>query len=179
MKALVDTHALLWYFGGNSKLSETALSFMQDRANVLLVSPATLWEISIKDTPWETHPPSPIRRSISESSGCRRHPAFAHPCAAPATPPRTAQTPPRSVRPTAHRTSGGGKHPAHLVRFGVRCVWGEIAVVTLEKGDTACPPLCSAQSREPVWEKAETLAGVAWRAKTVLALPRRAATFLP
>ena len=60
MKALVDTHALLWYFGGNPKLSQKALAFIQNRSNVLFVSPATLWEISIKDTLGKLTLPAPF-----------------------------------------------------------------------------------------------------------------------
>ena len=60
MNALVDTHALLWYLGGNPKLSQKSLSFMQDRANVLFVSPATLWEISIKDALGKLTLPAPF-----------------------------------------------------------------------------------------------------------------------
>ena len=42
MKALLDAHALLWYLAGSNQLSRTALAFIQQRTNVLFVSPATL-----------------------------------------------------------------------------------------------------------------------------------------
>ncbi len=50
MKALLDAHTLLWFLAGSKKLSEVALKFIQDRQNTLFVSPAVLWEISIKDS---------------------------------------------------------------------------------------------------------------------------------
>jgi PIN domain nuclease of toxin-antitoxin system len=50
MKALLDAHALLWFLAGSTKLSAGALAFIQDSRNTLFVSPATLWEIGIKDS---------------------------------------------------------------------------------------------------------------------------------
>ena len=49
MNAILDAHALLWFFAGSSKLTTNALECIQNPANTLFVSPATLWEISIKD----------------------------------------------------------------------------------------------------------------------------------
>ena len=49
MKAILDAHALLWFFAGSSRLSAKALACIQDPRNTLFASPATLWEISIKD----------------------------------------------------------------------------------------------------------------------------------
>jgi PIN domain nuclease of toxin-antitoxin system len=50
MKALLDAHALLWFLAGSTKRSAGALVFIQDSRNTLFVSPATLWEIGIKDS---------------------------------------------------------------------------------------------------------------------------------
>ena len=49
MTALLDAHALLWFLAGSSQLSVRALACIQDPQNTIFVSPATLWEISIKD----------------------------------------------------------------------------------------------------------------------------------
>ena len=49
MNVLIDAHALLWFLAGSSKLSIKALECIQNTQNTLFVSPATLWEISIKD----------------------------------------------------------------------------------------------------------------------------------
>ncbi len=48
MKALLDTHAFLWFSLDDSRLSTTARAFMANRDNELLISPASLWEIAIK-----------------------------------------------------------------------------------------------------------------------------------
>jgi PIN domain nuclease of toxin-antitoxin system len=48
LKVLVDTHALLWWMGGDARLSELALGILEDGANQRLVSIVSLWEIAIK-----------------------------------------------------------------------------------------------------------------------------------
>lgn len=62
MKALVDAHALLWYLAGSSQLNQKALGFMQDPANTLFVSPASLWEIGIKDALGKLTLPAPFEQ---------------------------------------------------------------------------------------------------------------------
>ncbi len=48
MNRLLDTHALIWLFDGNSKLSKRAKQEIEDRDNNLFVSVASFWEIAIK-----------------------------------------------------------------------------------------------------------------------------------
>lgn len=48
MRALLDTHALLWWLAGDKKLSAAARAVIQDESNEILVSAATAWEISTK-----------------------------------------------------------------------------------------------------------------------------------
>jgi PIN domain nuclease of toxin-antitoxin system len=48
MRLLLDTHALLWFLGGDPKLSRLATDLMLDPDNEILVSVASLWEIAIK-----------------------------------------------------------------------------------------------------------------------------------
>lgn len=48
MRALLDTHALLWFVLGDAQLSPTAASRILDPATTKLVSPASYWEIAIK-----------------------------------------------------------------------------------------------------------------------------------
>jgi PIN domain nuclease of toxin-antitoxin system len=48
MRLLLDTHAWLWFVLGDSALSATARSFIEDADNDKLVSAASLWEIAIK-----------------------------------------------------------------------------------------------------------------------------------
>lgn len=48
MLTLIDTHAFLWLTGDNSRLSPTALAFMGDKSNQLLLNIVSGWEIAIK-----------------------------------------------------------------------------------------------------------------------------------
>jgi PIN domain nuclease of toxin-antitoxin system len=45
---LLDTHAFLWFFLGDSRLSTTARSAIESAANQNVLSIASLWEIAIK-----------------------------------------------------------------------------------------------------------------------------------
>jgi PIN domain nuclease of toxin-antitoxin system len=48
MKALVDTHALLWWLFDDRRLSARARQVLEDGANEILVSSASGWEIMTK-----------------------------------------------------------------------------------------------------------------------------------
>ena len=48
MDLLLETHALLWYYSDDPKLSATARSLISDPSNRKFVSPASHWEIAIK-----------------------------------------------------------------------------------------------------------------------------------
>lgn len=48
MRLLLDTHAWLWFVLGDSSLSPSARSGIEDQANEKLVSPASYWEVAIK-----------------------------------------------------------------------------------------------------------------------------------
>ena len=48
MRLLLDTHALLWSLDGNKRFGPAARSLIADRANDILVSMASLWEIALK-----------------------------------------------------------------------------------------------------------------------------------
>lgn len=45
---LLDTHALLWSIGQSHLLSAAARDLIRDRANEVVVSSVSLWEISLK-----------------------------------------------------------------------------------------------------------------------------------
>lgn len=47
-RALVDTHAFLWFISGSERLSLPARTLMEDRENSLVISVVSLWEIAIK-----------------------------------------------------------------------------------------------------------------------------------
>lgn len=48
MRLLIDTHTLIWAMDDPSKLSGPAAASLQDPANDLLLSAATIWEMAIK-----------------------------------------------------------------------------------------------------------------------------------
>ena len=48
MRALFDTHALIWWFSDDSSLSPMVREIIANTENTLLVSAATAWEIAIK-----------------------------------------------------------------------------------------------------------------------------------
>jgi PIN domain nuclease of toxin-antitoxin system len=48
MRALLDTHAFLWFILGDSQLIASAKTFIEDPANDIEISPASYWEIAIK-----------------------------------------------------------------------------------------------------------------------------------
>lgn len=48
MKLLLDTHALLWWWTDDKQLSRAAREAILDEENIVLVSAASVWEISTK-----------------------------------------------------------------------------------------------------------------------------------
>ncbi len=48
MRYLLDTHTFAWAVGDPTRLGETALELLSTISNELLVSPASIWEMSIK-----------------------------------------------------------------------------------------------------------------------------------
>lgn len=48
MKLLLDTHIFIWWADQPEKLSHSALSALEDEANELLLSVASVWEMQIK-----------------------------------------------------------------------------------------------------------------------------------
>jgi len=48
MRALLDTHALLWWLNGSDSLSVTARKIIAKESNTLVVSAASAWEIATK-----------------------------------------------------------------------------------------------------------------------------------
>ncbi len=72
MNYLLDTHIFLWYIDGNSNLSSTAKSIIEDTQFVKFVSIASFWELAIKssinklilDKPIETLPKYMIKNRL-------------------------------------------------------------------------------------------------------------------
>ena len=48
MRALLDTHALLWWVADSTRLSSTAYRVIADETNEIVVSAASAWEIATK-----------------------------------------------------------------------------------------------------------------------------------
>ena len=48
MRALLDTHTLLWWVVDSARLSNTAFRFIADESNDIVVSAASAWEIATK-----------------------------------------------------------------------------------------------------------------------------------
>ena len=48
MRLLLDTHALLWFAAGDSRLARRARRAIEDDANAVLLSAASVWEMAIK-----------------------------------------------------------------------------------------------------------------------------------
>ncbi len=48
MRLLLDAHAFLWWFAGDSQLSNNGRSAIQDADNEVLISAAIVWEIATK-----------------------------------------------------------------------------------------------------------------------------------
>lgn len=69
MNLLLDTHAFLWFVGGDSSLSSSAREAIEDTANSCFVSMASAWELSIKSSlgkiefsePFESFLPEQLR----------------------------------------------------------------------------------------------------------------------
>ena len=49
MRAILDTHALVWWLNRDPHLTSAAQRFISSSANEILVSAATAWELSIKN----------------------------------------------------------------------------------------------------------------------------------
>lgn len=49
LQLLLDTHALLWWYAGDRRLSTRARRAIGDTANEVLVSAASAWEIATKE----------------------------------------------------------------------------------------------------------------------------------
>ena len=48
VRLLLDTHALIWAWTGDSRLSHVARSALENRATEVFISPASVWEMRTK-----------------------------------------------------------------------------------------------------------------------------------
>ena len=66
MSYLLDTHVLLWALSSPEKLSPKARRAIENRAHKILVSAASLWEISIKKSLGKLRVPETLLEHIAE-----------------------------------------------------------------------------------------------------------------
>jgi PIN domain nuclease of toxin-antitoxin system len=64
MRVLLDTHALLWFLSGDSRLSRHAFDLITDPGNDVLLSTGSLWEIVIKVSLGKLPLPGPFEEVI-------------------------------------------------------------------------------------------------------------------
>ena len=67
MTALLDTHTLLWQYWGDSQQSHTAQQIINDPSNIIYVSVASLWEITIKVSQQKLDLRDPITRFFQDA----------------------------------------------------------------------------------------------------------------
>jgi PIN domain nuclease of toxin-antitoxin system len=48
LKLLLDTHAAMWFLGGDARLGDSAKRQLTDDTNQVLLSAAVVWEVAIK-----------------------------------------------------------------------------------------------------------------------------------
>lgn len=66
MRVLLDSHAFLWFVGGNPRFSQRARQIIEDRDNESVFSIASVWEIAIKVGLGKLTPHVPFPMLISE-----------------------------------------------------------------------------------------------------------------
>ncbi len=75
---LLDTHALLWWFGDDPKLSKTAQSAIIEGSNIVYVSAAAVWEIAIKKSLGKLKIPYDLQEALADSHFLPLAVSFAH-----------------------------------------------------------------------------------------------------
>lgn len=65
MRLLLDTHALLWALADPEHLREEAREAVRDGRNEVLVSAASIWEISIKQAAGKLRAPGDLLEAIT------------------------------------------------------------------------------------------------------------------
>lgn len=68
MNLLLDTHALLWWLGDDPSLSPEARAAVAAPGNLVYVSAATAWEISIKRALGKLEAPDDLGAALAHSS---------------------------------------------------------------------------------------------------------------
>jgi PIN domain nuclease of toxin-antitoxin system len=66
MRLLLDTHAFIWWIDDDARLSTAARVLLQDRANGVFVSIASIWEIAIKVGIGRLRAPGELRAFLAD-----------------------------------------------------------------------------------------------------------------
>lgn len=66
MDLLLDTHAFLWWVGGERRLPRAARAAIADPANTCRLSLASCWEMAIKTSLGKLRLPAPLERFVPE-----------------------------------------------------------------------------------------------------------------
>lgn len=66
MRVLLDTHSFIWFVTGNDRLSSVARVTMESADNELLLSAASVWELSIKSSLGRIVFPCPLSEYIAQ-----------------------------------------------------------------------------------------------------------------
>ncbi|MEH2274427.1 MAG: type II toxin-antitoxin system VapC family toxin [Nostoc sp.] len=64
MRALLDTHAFIWWVTDDSQLSANARNLIADSGNILFLSVVSTWEIVIKNKLGKLTFPEPVEQYI-------------------------------------------------------------------------------------------------------------------
>jgi PIN domain nuclease of toxin-antitoxin system len=64
LRALLDTHALLWWLSNDRHLSAAAGAVIRDSSNEIFVSAASVWEIATKVRLGRLHVAAPVAHDI-------------------------------------------------------------------------------------------------------------------
>ncbi|RCJ41285.1 twitching motility protein PilT [Nostoc minutum NIES-26] len=64
MRALLDTHAFIWWVTDDSQLSANARDVITDSSNILFLSVVSAWEIIIKNKLGKLTLPEPVEQYI-------------------------------------------------------------------------------------------------------------------
>jgi PIN domain nuclease of toxin-antitoxin system len=67
MKALLDTHIVLWYVTDDNKLRQEVIDLIENQENQIYISIASLWEMSIKASIGKLNLTQPIEDFIGQN----------------------------------------------------------------------------------------------------------------
>jgi PIN domain nuclease of toxin-antitoxin system len=68
VRLILDTHALLWFEGGDRRLSAAARTAIEAYENERLISAASVWEMAIKASRGRLELPSSVAAWVSEKT---------------------------------------------------------------------------------------------------------------